>query len=497
MYSNNTWLMVRTGETVSSTHLASDIHCMQHIPLNGMHSSLHQFMRIRKISLRCFSLSLAADAWRKKRKPHAYPRQSTNTHAVNTHQNNDITYFGGPRLQAVGIATDEESHFPNKRGKLSSEREKQKRVPLRIQMKKHSTWPWCQRTRESRSIRVIRDHQKRALQEQFCALLQNPIQTHQHSTNFLFIRAQLQESRKLYASAPFWSRAALDTEPNADAIWGERQNPALGLVPLLHPASERASLAGDSPSRHVHRLDALPLKTERLGVRGTERSPAEKHDITCAGRGGVGRGDCIRAIGCAEEKRGEETRASLLIRQQPASSANSTVHKQFINDNDGEHKSLLEKTDGEIRSLCKCIPSARAPWSVALFFVNVTKAHFCSGMRKREPIIRSGSEHNAKHCIKKRCMSFLLQLREHTEALASSLKMQWEVRLNPMPARLRSSSMTSSLSEAANGSAAHGASRGLSEALPLSGFSSSVWFVSGTDQNQRRSTHGKDLRAES
>ncbi len=45
------------------------------------------------------------------------------------------------------------------------------------------------------------------------------------------------------------------------------------------------------------------------------------------GGGGGGGGDCIRAIGCAEEKRGEETRASLLIRQQPASSANCTVHK--------------------------------------------------------------------------------------------------------------------------------------------------------------------------
>ncbi len=117
-------------------------------------------------------------------------------------------------------------------------------------------------------------------------MLQNPVQTQQHSTNFLFTRAQLQESRKLDASAPFWSRVA----PNADAIWGERQNSALGLVPLLHPASEYTSLAGDSPSRHIHRLDALPLKTERLGVRSTERSPAEKHDITCAGRGGVGRG---------------------------------------------------------------------------------------------------------------------------------------------------------------------------------------------------------------
>ncbi len=105
------------SELVKVCHLTSD---MQDILWNRMHSSLHRFMRIRKISLRCFSLSLAADAWRKKRKPHAYPQQSTNTHADNTHQNNDITYFGGPRLQAVGIATDEESHFPNKRGKLSS-----------------------------------------------------------------------------------------------------------------------------------------------------------------------------------------------------------------------------------------------------------------------------------------------------------------------------------------------------------------------------------------
>lgn len=31
---------------------------------------------------------------------------------THTHNHDDITYFGGPRLQAVGIATDEESHFP-------------------------------------------------------------------------------------------------------------------------------------------------------------------------------------------------------------------------------------------------------------------------------------------------------------------------------------------------------------------------------------------------
>lgn len=29
-----------------------------------------------------------------------------------------ITYFGGPRLEAVGIATDEESHFPKRKGKV-------------------------------------------------------------------------------------------------------------------------------------------------------------------------------------------------------------------------------------------------------------------------------------------------------------------------------------------------------------------------------------------
>lgn len=223
MYSNNTWQMVRTGET-------SDIYCMQDILWNGMHSSLHRFMRIRKISLRCFSLSLAADAWRKKRKPHAYPRQSTNTHAVNTHQNNDITYFGGPRLQAVGIATDEESHFPNKRGKLSNEREKQERVPLRIQTNKHSTWPWSQRTSESRSIRVIRDHQKRAWQDQFCAHLcyrtpSRPISTPQTSSSHEHNSRSPENSTRLHPSGPVlhWRSSPtqmLSGENNRIQLWG-------------------------------------------------------------------------------------------------------------------------------------------------------------------------------------------------------------------------------------------------------------------------------------
>lgn len=87
----------------------------------------------------------------------------------------------------------------------------------------------------------------------------------------------------------------------------KRQNCAAVRLRGTSPVSKCTSPAGDfrsSPSRGVHRSDALLLKTERLRVRGTERSPAEKHDITCAGRavgaGGAGTGDCIRAIGCTE-----------------------------------------------------------------------------------------------------------------------------------------------------------------------------------------------------
>lgn len=70
-------------------------------------------------------------------------------------------------------------------------------------------------------------------------------------------------------------------------------------------------------------------------MRGTERSPAEKHDITCAGRGW---GDCIRAIGCAEERRGN---TSIFIDQKTASvfCKLHCAHTQFINDNNREHKS--------------------------------------------------------------------------------------------------------------------------------------------------------------
>lgn len=218
------------------------------------------------------------------------------TYAFDTHHNNDITYFGGPRLQAVGIATDEESHFRITEGNFPA-KEKSKSKFL-WESKRINTRPGCHRDVKEGMNHAVSVSSEIMYSAHIYRIPSRAINTPQTSSSHQPNSRSPENS--MLASAPFLSRAA----PDADASWGERQNPALGLVPLLHPASERASPAGDSPSRHVHRLDALPLKTERLGVRGTERSPAEKHDITCAGRGGVGRGDCIRAIGRAEERRG-------------------------------------------------------------------------------------------------------------------------------------------------------------------------------------------------
>ncbi|KAL0161992.1 hypothetical protein M9458_041388, partial [Cirrhinus mrigala] len=65
------------------------------------------------------------------------------THAFDTHHNNDITYFGGPRLQAVGIATDEESHFRITEGNFpAKEKSKSK---LFGESKRINTRPGCHR----------------------------------------------------------------------------------------------------------------------------------------------------------------------------------------------------------------------------------------------------------------------------------------------------------------------------------------------------------------
>lgn len=131
------------------------------------------------------------------------------------------------------------------------------------------------------------------------------------------------------------------------------------------------------------------------------------------------------------------------------------------------------------------------------FFVSTTKAHFCSGMRKREPIIRSGSEHNSKHCIKKAACHFccscvntlklsLLLWRCNGKCvwipcLLASEAQAWHHLFQRQPMGAQHMELPEDWARRCLWAASH----------------PSVWFVSGTDQNRRRSTHGKDLRAES
>ncbi len=108
-----------------------------------------------------------------------------------------------------------------------------------------------------------------------------------------------------------------------------------------------------------------------------------------------------------------------------------------------------------------------APWSVALF-CECDKATLLQWHEEKRAYNQAGNTMQST-ALKTLHVIFCCSC-VNTLKCSSSEHLLWEVRLNPMPARLRS--MTSSLSEAANGSAAHRASRGLSEVLPRSGFSS-------------------------
>ncbi|KAL0161993.1 hypothetical protein M9458_041389, partial [Cirrhinus mrigala] len=74
--------------------------------------------------------------------------------------------------------------------------------------------------------------------------------------------------------------------------------------------------------------------------------------MTSPALGGVGWDGGTALERLAARRRGEETRASLLIRKQPASVFCKLycAQTQLINDIDGVHKSLTGETDGDIRS---------------------------------------------------------------------------------------------------------------------------------------------------
>ncbi len=156
------------------------------------------------------------------------------------------------------------------------------------------------------------------------------------------------------------------------------------------------------------------------------------------------------------------------------------------------HKSLLEEADGEIRSLCKFIPSARAPWSVALF-CECDKATLLQWHEEKRAYNQAGNTMQST-ALKTLHVIFAAAAWTHWSVhqvnifsgkcvwipclLASEA---WHHLFQRQPMGAQHIELPEDWARCCLGAASH----------------PSVWFASGTDQNQRRSTHGKDLRAES
>lgn len=194
--------------------------------------------------------------------------------------------------------------FPNKRDKLSSKREKEEQVPLRIQTNKHSTWPRRQRTSESSnpSIHVVTRN------------IREPSKLPLHMSTTPGVQA---EGGKLSASVC----TSLVPRCTGERAQCRHLESTSGTRPAAAASSLRARIPGWSLSLETR--PSIGCSAAEDGASRSERDrekPGRKAWHHLCWEGGVGWGDCIRAIGCAEE-----TRASLLIRKQPASSVKSTV----------------------------------------------------------------------------------------------------------------------------------------------------------------------------